>query len=266
MWWCSWSTYEEEFKDMLKQLGEVSEDAIRDLLNYPPVTWYRSYFDTQCNNPMVDNNFTESFNSWILEARHKPIVKMLEDIRVKVMNQLKDRAEEVNSWRGEYSPYAMELYNDYRDMASKCKENFNEERGFEISEGENRVFLYKKQDPTLGIHWWYSKQAWQLVYQHKLQPVRGERFWKVERHQAMDPPPLAKMVGKPKMKRSREKDEARKRQGQWSTSRKGLQMTCSFCGKPNHNKRSCPLANKIYFLSIVYTYNLFFYSQDNMYI
>jgi len=84
MWWCSWSTYEEEFKDMLKQLGEVSEDAVRDLLNYPPVTWYRSYFDTQCKNPMVDNNFTESFNSWILEARHKPIVKMLEDIRVKV--------------------------------------------------------------------------------------------------------------------------------------------------------------------------------------
>ncbi|XP_019239579.1 PREDICTED: uncharacterized protein LOC109219571 [Nicotiana attenuata] len=84
MWWCFWSTYEEEFKDMLKQLGEVSEDAVRDLLNYPPVTWCRAYFDTQCKNPMVDNNFTESFNSWILEARHKPIVKMLEDIRVKV--------------------------------------------------------------------------------------------------------------------------------------------------------------------------------------
>ncbi|OIT22616.1 hypothetical protein A4A49_52984 [Nicotiana attenuata] len=203
---------------------------------------------------MVDNNFTESFNSWILEARHKPIVKMLEDIRVKVMNQLKDRAEEVNSWRGEYSPYAMELYNDYRDMASKCKENFNGERGFEISEGEDRhtvileqqrctcrlwdlfgipcahairAFLYKKQDPTLGIHWWYSKQARQLVYQHKLQPVRGGRFWKVEPHQAMDPPLLGKMVGRPKLKRSREKDEARKSQGQWSTSRKGLQMTCN---------------------------------------
>nr|XP_009794136.1 PREDICTED: uncharacterized protein LOC104240929 [Nicotiana sylvestris] len=109
MWRCSWSTYEEEFKDMLKQLGKVSEDAVRDLLNYPPVTWCRAYFDTQCKNPMVDNNFTESFNSWILEARHKPIVKMLEDIRVKVMNQLKYRAEEVNSWRGEYNPYAMEL-------------------------------------------------------------------------------------------------------------------------------------------------------------
>nr|XP_016487065.1 PREDICTED: uncharacterized protein LOC107807234 [Nicotiana tabacum] len=270
-----------------------TDEMKKDLLNYPPVTWCRAYFDTQCKNPMVDNNFTESFNSWILEARHKPIVKMLEDIRVKVMNQLKDRVEEVNSWRGEYNPYAMELYNDYKEMASKCKENFNGDGVFEISEGEDRhtvileqqrctcrlwnlfgipcahairAFLYKKQDPTLGIHWWYSKQAWQLVYQHKLQPVRGKRFWKVEPHQAMDPTPLAKMVGRPKVKRSREKDEARKRQGQWSTSRKGLQVNCSFCGQPNHNKRRCPLANKVFFLSIVYTHNLFFFTHKITYI
>lgn len=51
-----------------------------------------------------------------------------------------------------------------------------------------------------------------MVYQHKMQPVRGERFWKIEPHQAMDPPPLAKMVGRPKVKRSREMYEARKRQ------------------------------------------------------
>ncbi|XP_075080398.1 uncharacterized protein LOC142165909 [Nicotiana tabacum] len=164
---------------ILCKLGEVSEDAVKGLLKHPPVSWCRAYFGIQCKNPMVDNNFTISFNSWILEARHKPIVKMLEVIRVKVMNQLKDRADEVSSWRGEYNPYAMELYNDYREMASKCKENFNGEMGFEISEGEDRhtmileqqrctcrlwdlfgipcahairAFNYKKQDPALGIH------------------------------------------------------------------------------------------------------------------
>ncbi|XP_070055022.1 uncharacterized protein [Nicotiana tomentosiformis] len=233
--WCSWSTYKEEFKDMLKQLGEVSEDDVRDFLKYPLV-----------------------------------------------MNQLKDREDEVSSWRGEYNLYAIDLYNDYREMTSKCNENFNRDRGFEISEGEDKhtvileqqrctcriwdlfripcahvikSFNYKKLDPTLGIHWWYSKQVWQLLYQLKLQPVRGENFWKVEPHQAIEPPPLAKMVGKPKVKRSREKDEARKKQGEWSTSTKGLQMTCDFCGKSNHNKRSYPLTNKIYLQSAFYTYS-----------
>ncbi|KAK6791175.1 hypothetical protein RDI58_010256 [Solanum bulbocastanum] len=38
---------------------------------------------------MVDNNFIESFNSWILVLRSKPILKMLEEIRDKVMNRLR---------------------------------------------------------------------------------------------------------------------------------------------------------------------------------
>lgn len=74
MWWCAWSTYEEEFKDTLKVLGKVDEDSASDLLHFPAIKWCRAYFDTQCKNLMVDNNFTESFNSWILEARQKPII------------------------------------------------------------------------------------------------------------------------------------------------------------------------------------------------
>nr|XP_033511381.1 uncharacterized protein LOC117276169 isoform X1 [Nicotiana tomentosiformis]XP_033511382.1 uncharacterized protein LOC117276169 isoform X1 [Nicotiana tomentosiformis]XP_033511383.1 uncharacterized protein LOC117276169 isoform X1 [Nicotiana tomentosiformis] len=83
MWWCAWSTYEEEFKDQLKTLGDIHEDAARELLHYLPQNWCRAYFDTTCKNQMVDNNFTESFNKWILKARTKPIIKMLEDIRLK---------------------------------------------------------------------------------------------------------------------------------------------------------------------------------------
>ncbi|KAG5613871.1 hypothetical protein H5410_013695 [Solanum commersonii] len=39
---------------------------------------------TPCKNYEVVNNFTESVNKWILEARGKPIIKMLEEIRTKV--------------------------------------------------------------------------------------------------------------------------------------------------------------------------------------
>lgn len=94
-----------------------------------------------------------------------------------------------------------------------------------------RVFNYKKLDPKTEIHWWYSKEAFQLVYQHKLQPVRDEKFWKVESHHARDPPPLVKMVGRPKVKRTREKEKAINRQGTWAASRKSLKMHCGYCGK-----------------------------------
>ncbi|KAH0706388.1 hypothetical protein KY285_010890 [Solanum tuberosum] len=63
MWWCAWSSYDEEFKDQLNKLGKLSNDGARDLVKYPPKAWCRAYFDTQCKNMMVDNNFTESFNA-----------------------------------------------------------------------------------------------------------------------------------------------------------------------------------------------------------
>lgn len=84
LWWCAWSTYEEEFKDQLTKMGELNKKAAKALVSYPPEKWCRAYFDTKCKNFMIDNNFTESFNSWIVEARQKPIIKMLEEIRVKV--------------------------------------------------------------------------------------------------------------------------------------------------------------------------------------
>ncbi|KAM3270436.1 hypothetical protein P3S67_028638 [Capsicum chacoense] len=88
MWWCSWSSHNEEFKDQLKKLGQLSEEAARNLVNFPSKAWCRAYFNTQCKNMMVDNNFVDSFNSWILVHRGKPIIKMLEEIRVEVMNLL----------------------------------------------------------------------------------------------------------------------------------------------------------------------------------
>ncbi|KAG5620812.1 hypothetical protein H5410_006030 [Solanum commersonii] len=80
--------------------------------------------------------------------------------------------------------------------------------------------------PLSEMSWWYSKEAFLLTYRHKLQPVRSEIFWKVDPHQAMEPLDLVKMVGRPKTKRVRKKDEAIKRQGEWASSRKGRVMTC----------------------------------------
>lgn len=84
-WWYAWSTYGEEFEDQLKSMGSVSKKAVEGLLWYPPQHWCRAFFDTVCKNYSCENNFTESFNKWILEARAKPIIKMLEDIRIKVL-------------------------------------------------------------------------------------------------------------------------------------------------------------------------------------
>ncbi|XP_006359097.1 uncharacterized protein [Solanum tuberosum] len=94
LWWSAWCTYEEEFHDQLKVMGDVSKQAAKDLIWYPAQNWCRAYFDTVCKNHSCENNFTESFNKWILEARAKPIIKMLENIRIKLQRS-KQPAQDV---------------------------------------------------------------------------------------------------------------------------------------------------------------------------
>ncbi|MCD9559542.1 hypothetical protein HAX54_017542 [Datura stramonium] len=58
----------------------------------------------------------------------------------------------------------------------------------------------------------------------------------------MEPPPATKMVGRPKVKRAREENAARKGKGIWPSSRKVLLMSCGYCGTTDHNIRKYPLS------------------------
>lgn len=151
LWWCSWSTYKEELDDHLKSLAELSEEAKEHLLHFPIQTWCRVYFDTVCKNQKVENNLVESFNSWILEERQKPIIGMLEAIRLKVMNKFVKHEEEVMSWPTEWSPTTIEMYNEYLKIANVCELNFNGDHGFEISEGnDSTLSIYQVKGVVIG--------------------------------------------------------------------------------------------------------------------
>ncbi|XP_059310761.1 uncharacterized protein LOC132062146 [Lycium ferocissimum] len=237
-WWASWSTYPEEFKDQLMCMGQLSEAVVKSLLKYPSQSWCRAYFNTVCKNLSVINNITESFNKWILDARYKPIIKMLETIRVKVMNHLRKHEEKVSSWRQEYSPNYLELYYDFLKIAQVCVVETNGGDGFEVSEGQDKHIVklemriytcriwdifgipcphaikaiqYLKKDPVREIHRWYTKEAYLLTYHHKIQLVLGEKFWIVGPADAMNPPDMVTLA-RPRIKRIRQKNEASKRQ------------------------------------------------------
>ncbi|PHT93862.1 hypothetical protein T459_01744 [Capsicum annuum] len=187
MWWCAWSTNDEEFKDQLNKLGKLDECVANDLVRISQVAWCRAYFDTQCKNPIVDSNFTESFNSWVLEEKGIPIIKMLEKIRVKVMEILANHEDKVRSCKSNYSSEFMKLYNNYRAIAHCCEAHFNGYYGYEVAEGDDKhimnlehnkcayrmwdlsgipcphaikAYLHKNIKPKTQIHWYYYKETY----------------------------------------------------------------------------------------------------------
>ncbi|KAG5590703.1 hypothetical protein H5410_041217 [Solanum commersonii] len=251
--------------------SQLSEEAKDHLLHFPIQTWCRVFFDTVCKNSKVENNLVESFNSWLLEARHKLIIGMLEDIRINVMTKFVKNENELMTWNCDWSPIAIEMYNEFLKIANVCELNFNGDDGFEVSEGNDRhivnlatkkctcrvwdltgipcphsikALLYKSLDPLEEIHWWYSKEAYLLTYHYKLQPVPGQKFWKIEAEQAIEPPELVNLAGKPRMNRKRDKDEALKRQTEWVAPRRRRKITCSNCGILGHNARGCHKFNQ----------------------
>ena len=156
------------------------------------------------------------------------------------MTRLAENEAKVRHWKTGYNPQCMKLYSDYRAIAHGCTVNFNGDHSYEVSVDDDRhtvnlehtrctcrlwdlsgipcphainVFLHKKVVPETQIHWFYSKEAYLLAYKHKIQPVRRIQFWNVDPAHAMEPPDMIKTIERPKKKRDRKTDEARKRKG-----------------------------------------------------
>ncbi|CAN1146157.1 hypothetical protein LINPERPRIM_LOCUS6793 [Linum perenne] len=69
-----------------------------------PNNWARAFVSTDIRCDSVDNNMSASFNSLILEARHKPIYNILEDIRMMCMEMISVKKRMALKWRSTQCP------------------------------------------------------------------------------------------------------------------------------------------------------------------
>ena len=70
---------------MMGEIKKVDKDACKHLRKHNPKIWSREFFSTHSKCDAVENNMCETFNGSIVEARHKPLIGMLEEIRLAVM-------------------------------------------------------------------------------------------------------------------------------------------------------------------------------------
>ncbi|KAI8567693.1 hypothetical protein RHMOL_Rhmol02G0141500 [Rhododendron molle] len=66
--------------------------------------WARSHFSTNSKCDVLVNNFTESFNSYILQARDLPIISMFEWIRKKLMERIQVKKAGMERYTGQICP------------------------------------------------------------------------------------------------------------------------------------------------------------------
>jgi hypothetical protein len=105
MWRAAKATYRNAFEREMMEIKKINEEAFNYLCEIEPRHWTRAMFkgDTQCDT--LVNNISEAFNSVIVVPRSKPIVSMLEDIRVYVMERWQINREKIAKYAdGEVLP------------------------------------------------------------------------------------------------------------------------------------------------------------------
>ncbi|PKU61943.1 hypothetical protein MA16_Dca023140 [Dendrobium catenatum] len=74
--------------------------------------WSKSTFSQHIKNYYNTNNMSESFNSWVEEARSKPVVDLIDMIRGMIMEQRSQRKVNCSSWKGPLVPCMEEYLRD----------------------------------------------------------------------------------------------------------------------------------------------------------
>ena len=87
-WKAAKATTVEKFEQAMATIRAYDVRAHQYLIDRKPQHWSRAYFQVGQECDVVENGICENFNSAIDEARCKPIITMMEDIRVWVMQRL----------------------------------------------------------------------------------------------------------------------------------------------------------------------------------
>ncbi|KAL3381480.1 hypothetical protein AABB24_001550 [Solanum stoloniferum] len=263
-WACARSTFEAELRKNLDKLAQLGKDISNDLVNFNPNRWSKAQFRTSLKCDSVDNNMAESFNAWVLGARHKTIISMLEEIRKKVMNRFTKVITFVNSWTHDISPMAMLVLNTNVKKSMRVEISWNGDIGYEVKDSPYIHVVNLIQGTCTCRSWglkgipcahaiaaihhdeanllesvckWYKKETYLKAYKHFLQPVTNMKMWPKTLNPKVEPPPVRKMPGRPGKKRKKELGEV---PSSGKLPKRGKTMSCSACKSKGHNIRTCP--------------------------
>ncbi|WVZ17312.1 hypothetical protein V8G54_010294 [Vigna mungo] len=129
------ATHPQAWESIMRQMKDVNEDAFKHLIYIPP----RSRFSGRPACDTLVNNICEGFNSVILEAREKPIITMLEEIRSYLMKRWASNREKITKFDGPLCPKINKRLQKELDKTQYWIPNWSGLQVFEIRHTSNLV-------------------------------------------------------------------------------------------------------------------------------
>ncbi|KAL4571792.1 hypothetical protein LXL04_018557 [Taraxacum kok-saghyz] len=263
-WDATMSTTESSFVGIMEELKALNGNAYKHLMTRKPESWSRAFFSEGRACEAVENGISESFNSVILEARTKPLLTMLEEIRMYTMERFYRMSTKHLSWTEDVCPAILTKMDKWcKDMrlwtVVPSEAHLFEVRlgfdSFQVDLAEMActcrlwgisgipcvhacaAMSHTQQQPEAMISPWFSKGKFAETYTGNIRPLNGSRMWAKSPYSKPLPPPARRMPGRPKTKRRRHVTE---NDGEYKKLRAvGGTKVCKNCWEQGHNKRTC---------------------------
>ncbi|XP_027907647.1 uncharacterized protein LOC114166966 [Vigna unguiculata] len=104
MWSAASATHPEAWEQEMRKIKEINVEAFKYLIAIPPRYWSRSRFTPSAQSDTIVNNMLKAFNSVLVTTRTKPIIKMLEEIRIYLMNRWAANREKCQRYKRAICP------------------------------------------------------------------------------------------------------------------------------------------------------------------
>ncbi|KAH0732222.1 hypothetical protein KY289_003410 [Solanum tuberosum] len=229
LWKAASTTTIDRFDACMTDLFELDKNAYAWLSAKVPNEWSRSHFSPLPKCDILLNNQCEVFNKFMLDARDKPIVKLLETIRHLLMTRINSNREKAEKWN----------LNDIFHTIKKKLAKTMKKAAIYIPKRSN-MWNYEEIGPVEGDNW---VDTYRKIYEASILPMNGPDLWPKPLNPPPFPPSYLNNKKKEKKQKLRRKEDDKPGASRMKLKRKQKSVDCRKCGKPGHNSRTCSFSS-----------------------
>ncbi|WVZ23701.1 hypothetical protein V8G54_002245 [Vigna mungo] len=237
MWRVAVATHPQQWEAEMRNIKAINDEAFKYLLSIPPRHWSRSRFTPRSQCDTLVNNMSEAFNSVLVDSGSKPIISMLEGIRVYIMKRWAANKTKMTQYHASICPKVWNRFQKEFSLGRYWLPRKWAITGIPCTHAITSMKFLNINAEDYITHW-FRKSTYEETYNNIIYPINGQHIWEVTPYSDILPPKKKKMPGRPKKKRRLEDWELKKND---SELRKGGQRKkCGICKELGHNKKGCP--------------------------
>ncbi|XP_014499221.1 uncharacterized protein LOC106760274 [Vigna radiata var. radiata] len=218
MWRATLATHPQKWESEMRSIREVNLDVFCHLIAIAPRFWSRSRFTTTAQCDTLVNNMSEAFNSVLVHTRTKPIITMLEEIKLYIMKRWATNRSRVNSFKSAICPKFLSRLRKEALLTQYWIPSWSAEKIFEVRHMSHTgdKYVVNIDESSCSCRKWslsgipcahaltamtflnlneedykpacFHTSTYQQIYSSIIYPINGHNLWEVTQYEDVMPP------------------------------------------------------------------------------